>query len=572
MHRIRFHWPAFAFAVLVGLGFVLPALIPWASRGVPFSSPANIRIDDEPFYFSRIREVLDGHPMIGNAYLAEHKAKPPAPVFLAEFVLAQPIRLFGASVVGFDVAYDFLLPAIAALLAYAILFRITRMRWLAFLATALLFWGIFPNDFGRAVSPQFNFLFWLSLVLLLDCVATMPSGERRNIVIGFAMANFGILFYLYAYYWTFFLLLFAMAGCILFLRGDRSMVRAFAAIAFGGAIIGIPALVMTARAFALPEYAETARRLGLIATHFPSGVAVVVPGALLFGAFVLFFLDGFLTADRRTFVLGAGIVAALVAMNQHVLTGWNIEFSSHYRMLALFWFVFAGAYLLKNILVRAGRWRPVFTTVVVAVLVAVIAPHIPLPARFGGRSGEAAARQRLTPALAWVNEYVAPDAVVYAPGSLAELIPIYTSANVYFAAPVRLFFVPDAELMDRFIVHYADADITPEFVRAHFREIFGVGAINEAAHAEQANRIRRLIGLPPFPVDPMPDALVARVVARARALREFGFEYSLKRFRADWVVWDRASDPGAPYAALPFLEHAGDRGDFSFYRVHEPSL
>lgn len=138
-YTLRDHWPVFLLAFLVGFMLVFPALVAKFGYGIPFDSPANIRIDDEFFYFARIRDVLDGHFMLGNAYLWEHKDNPPAPLFFGEWLAAAPLKVLGLNPVAGGALYDFLLPPLAVLLAYACLFQITKNLVLALGGTAALF-------------------------------------------------------------------------------------------------------------------------------------------------------------------------------------------------------------------------------------------------------------------------------------------------------------------------------------------------------------------------------------------------------------------------------------------------
>jgi hypothetical protein len=561
----RRHWPAVALAILIGLLLVLPALQGRVLADVPFSSTRNIAFSDDLFYFARIREVLDGHPLLGNPYLWEHKAKSPAPAFLGEWLLAQPIRWLGSGVVSAGVLYDFFLPAIAALLAYAGLFRLTRERGLSLLGVAVLFWGIFWYHFGRAVSPQLNVLPWLTMFLLLDTIMT-SSGPPRRLLVGVAAFNFGLLFYLYFYHWTFYLTLCTLLALGLTWRRDYTPLSSIAAAAVGGLILALPHVWLMARAAALPEYAETLKRLGLIESRFPSGLAIVAPAILLLGLLAYALYRGALRPDRRLLLLAGGLIAALGLANQHLITARNLEFSTHYLLPAVFWFVFSAAYLVAGwegsarravrgaafalglLLVVFGFWR-----------MAAAWPDLPPP---GGPPGD-----RYLPVLDWLDANMPPESVIYAPPALSDLIPIYTSANVYFNQHTHLYFLSDAEVLDRFIVSRYHEDVDLSLIRKELRTIAGPYYENVAGHTAQVNRLRRPLGLRPLEPRPQPDEFIAAVMSRARELHTEDFQAAIRRHRADYLLWDRRLNPERPYGEMPFLIPIHEIGDVRIYRI-----
>ncbi|MEK7465007.1 MAG: hypothetical protein AAB591_01165 [Patescibacteria group bacterium] len=566
---VRHHWPAFVLATAVGLVLVSGPLVAKVRSGVAFGHPLNIRIDDEFFYFARIREVLDGHPMIGNPYLAEHKAKPPAPVFLGELLAAQPQRWLGGNVVAWGVFYDFLFPALITLLTYACLFLVTRLRWLSSISTAFLLLGWSPSTFARAVSPQLNFLFWLTLFLLTFLLATRPVDSRRKrLLVGLAALNFGLLFYLYTYYWTFWLAALAILAVLFLLSGEREKSMAFASVAGGGLILALPYAVLMLRAVRLPEYAETLRRIGMIESHFPSGLAIVFPavGLLAMGALLLW--RRAILLDAVTLFLAAGILAAVVSVNQHVVTGKNLEFSSHYLMLSVFWFVFSGAWLVAKVWAAAGRRRWLWAAAVsIAPAASVLLTFTNAPVWVRPPSEKLLALERYRPVLAALTAEVKRDDVVWTPGPLASLIPIYTPANVYYENASRLSFLSDEEVLDRFaIAHYFTAT-DDAFVRERLRGVFGVYDINRVAHARRENQARSLLGLAPKPVEPATEKQVSLVLTRLAEARGNDFERELKKYRADYIVWDRASLPSAPFDGLPWLDPVAAVDEFRIYRV-----
>ncbi|MDP3727234.1 MAG: hypothetical protein Q8R35_01190 [bacterium] len=535
---IREHWAAVLLALGVGFLLILPPLWVKVSQGLSFNDPVNIRIADEFYYFARIRDVLDGYPLSGNAYLWEHKADPPGqPVFLGEYLTAQAIRMTGLDVVAGSAVLDFVLPVFAVLLTYACLFAVTASRGFSLLGAAVLFLGFFRGDFTRTVSPQMNFLFWLSqFFLLYQLAAADRRGRARAILAVAAAANFGLLFYLYPYYWTFYLAFLGIAFLFALAGRAYGYARALAAVAGGGLAVALPYLWLMVRTVSSPAYAETVRRIGMIDSHFPSGIAIVVPALVLLVLGVLAARVGALGGGRSFIFFASGTLAAMVSVNQHVITGKNIEFSSHYYPLSVFWFTFFSAYLVVSVVRHVGRQR------VVAILAGVAAAAMvafgvwqSIPPQFSVERGNL---RRYLPLFAWFRAYAIADEVVLAPPAISSILPIYTGNNVLFSHFARLSLVGDEEILDRFtLAVYHDP---PEPASA-VGTVFGVQYLDAALHTVQENKVRRLFGLAPKDVIFIPPPAIERIAERRRVISGEGWERALNRYRVDYVVLDRAS-------------------------------
>ena len=222
---LRQHWPAYILAFVVGATLVIPPVWNRIRYDIPFNSPANIRADDEALYFARIREVVDGHITIGNPYLFEHKSKPPAPIFLGEFLIALPLFVVGPQVIAQSVILDFFLPALAVLAVYCVLFRFSRSRAIATAATLIFFFGMFPVEFGRSVSPQLHMLVVLLALLALWEVARSSVPRLGAGII--AAISIGMLAYLYTYYAVFGFVFAVLLGSVFWLHGQWARARQF---------------------------------------------------------------------------------------------------------------------------------------------------------------------------------------------------------------------------------------------------------------------------------------------------------------------------------------------------------
>lgn len=559
---LRRHWPAFAIALLAGGLVALPPFWAKVKFDTPLDDPVNIRAADEFYYFARIRDVLDGRPFSQNPFTGEvSSGLPGQPVFLGEYLTAKTVGLTGLGVVGAGVLLDFVLPMVAVLLAYACLFAVTHQRWLAVFGTTLLFFWFFPGDFGRTVSPQTNFLFWLAAFLLLHALFTQAHSPRRLCVFVISSAAMvGLLAYIYTYYWTFWLVFLGAALLVALVRRDAPYLQRASVVFLGTFLVSLPFIVLLAHAVTRPEYLETVRRIGLIDTHVPSGIAIVVPAAVLLASAYVLVRIGAVPASPTLGFLALGAVAAVASVNQHVITGKNLEFSSHYYMLSVFWFVFFGAHLVSAASSAKGWSRRVgLAAAILTVVLAGFGISESVPPTF---SPERIQLRRYVPVMNWINAHISPGEVVLAPLELSNLIPIYASADVFFSPWLRLALASDEEVLDRFAVAARGERWEPD---AAVRTVFGVQYLDAALHTAQENRARRLLGLSTKPVDPLPAAVVRRIEERRSAV-EPAWPELLVRYRADYIALDRRTGRGTLDADLS-VSRVYDQGDFVVYRL-----
>ena len=565
-HVLREHWAALALAAVIGGLLILPSFWAKFNWGIPLGDPLNIRIADEYYYFARIREVFDGYPLSGDAFTWEHKSGLAGqPVFLGEYLTAQAIRLTGLDVVAGSVVLDAVLPVFAVLLTYACLFAVTASRGLSLLGVAVLLLGFFRGDLARTVSPQMNFIFWLSQFFLLHRLATSDlRGRAGALLVALAALNFGLLFYIYPYYWTFYLALFCIAFLFALAGRAYGYAKALAVTVGGGLVVALPYLWLMMRTVSSSAYVEPVRRIGMIDSHFPSGIAIVVPALLLVALTALLVWRRIIRWSPTLAFLAAGTLAAMASVNQHLVTGKNLEFSSHYYPLSVFWFTFFCAYLAVAV-ARHWGWQRVVSILAGVSAVAVVTFGVwqSIPPKFNAERGEL---RRYLPLFRWLETNSARDEVVFAHLALSNLVPIYTGNNVFFASFLRLSHLSDAEVLDRFAIAMQSEPFRPDDA---VRAVFGMQYLDRALHAAQENRVRRLLGLPERPVDPMPAAAVERIRERLDAVGHEGIAASLRRYRVDYLVIDRRHEPAGEVDAGLRAERVYDEGDFAVYRLSD---
>lgn len=552
---------ALILAVFLSFLMIWPQLYFTISLGEEFKGVVPPFNDDELFYSARIQEVLDGYPTIGNAYLFEHKDSLSLQ-FLGEYLLAQPLKIFGLSVVRGRFLYNLLLPSLSFLLAYLAFYRIIKSRFWAVIFSSFLFFGLYLNNFLRPVSPQLNFVFWLSQFIFLW--ELIKNGPLRKILVLNAV-NLGLLFYIYPYYWTFYLVFLTILVGVYFIY-SRELTFAIMKILAGGLILAIPYFVNSYFISRTLEYEETITRLGLIYSRFPSGARVILGAFVLLVLFMLALRSKLIKIDNPTLFFSGGIFAAAISMNQHLITGRNLEFSSHYRMLSIFFFIFSFAYLWKTYLGRNFSHKKLVSSVLVLAALFIVAQntYAYLNKYSTGVSSE---DQKYALLFDWLNKNTPKDSVVYADNILSNLIPIYTNNNVFYSDNANLFLMADDEVLTRFILNNFFESFDEEFVIKNVRFIYRVRYADIYGHAVQSNKLRRLLGMNTVPEMYLPKDIIDSVLKYADELKNSDFKKELGKYRVDYILWDKNKNPEWLFKNHKFVSKVFENDGFVIYSV-----
>ena len=562
IHKIKQHWAAVVVSLIFGILMVLPFFYFQAKLGNNFKGILPEIVNDENFYYARIKDIVDGHSTLGNAYLFEHKNVLPQQLFLAEWLLAQPLKLFNIKISTGHLFYNFLLPAIAFLLTYLAMYLILRSRLWPLMFSAFLFFGFYTLSFIRPVSPQFNFIFWLSQFIFLWLLVNSHNNTNTRmyandtnkmrdishsrysyvihkfVLLGVNALNFGLLFYIYPYYWTFYLILFGLLFVIYFIK-NRALAFKIAGIALSGLFLALPYFYFNYLSSRLPHYTETLTRLGMIYTRFPSGLRIIFWSGLGFAVFGWFLWKKIINLDIKTIFFVSGILASVIAVNQHLITGKNFEFSSHYDMAAMFFLVFAMSYLWQKLRERHNNLKILSTILIVVVLIFVAWGMFDYSQRVFAVDENAVYRQNYVAIFDWLNKNTPKDSVVYANPDLSRLIPVYAANNVFYIREANLFFISDKEVLDRFILNSYFEKFDENFIVKNDRSIYGVRYIDAYGHAVQGNKLRRFLGIKPEPEISLPDEEMVEVISRAKELQKGNFTEEIRNYRVDYLIWDK---------------------------------
>lgn len=560
------HWVAFLCAGLFGLLLAGPFV--YFSL---FASPPSVGIypeftNDQDFYLSRIQDVRDGHPEGGNTYIAEYKEVPPVQLLVGEWISAGLLELSNRETADGLIGFQLIFPPIVFLLTYAIGICLKAPKTWALLAALFLCVGSMFFVFARLISPQFNFIFWLISVWGLFKLAEKPNWQWAL----FQTFSVGVLFYIYPYYWTHIGASYAVLVLVsLFINRRLALWSVVSGV--GALFVGSGYLFLLTNARSLSWYTETLERLGGVYTRFPSGLVFALSSSVLVA--VVLYLSYRMRRLPDSVLVGLSLVAGgIIAMNQQLITGFTLEFASHYKMQLQFGNIFLILAFLssfgwwpalqkKKILYSVGAFIAIFSFIGVFTPYAAVAEYAKNNERLSS----------YVPVLEWLQEHASTDEVVYAEEDFAKIIPAYSSQNVFYARNANLFFMPESEVSERAILQNFRGSFSDEFIMDAERELFGQRYMNQYQHATLVQKVFGLIGMEATLPERLPQSAVEEVRATVARLRSMPFSEAISSYRVDYFVVNKEDPYRLTEEDVSFLKLVYETNTYLVYK-YEPSL
>lgn len=556
--------------------------------------------NDEIYYMARARDIVDGHSYLSNPYIYEYKNGQPMQFWLPDYLMAKPLAFLHINIYKGYIFYDFLLPFILTLLTYAIIYKLTDSKPISIIGAAFLHLNLFFNVFNRAPSPQLIFIFWQLLFLLWLRFIEKPT----NINAGFMGIAFGLLFHIYPYYWTFYVIFFALYLFFNFvLKKNIDYKKYFLAFAIAF-VISIPYFISFIKSMQSTYYNESVARVGMLDTHFPTGRKIVMWGALTLILFAITHRKKIVDLNGKSLLLAGSCLAAIIAVNQQVITGKNLQFASHYWMLGVFCFVFMFLYLfdlalknknnnippgfsrslknevfnpglLKSLLKQVGNKKINFfgARLIILALVGIYLFYNPFVYAANALSGKSFVytereikSQRFAEIFRWLNDNTSADEVVFSDMELSSLIPVYTSNNVFYCPSAGLFFVPSSELWERFILNNYWQEFNEEYVEKMQFVVWGAYYQTKYDNDRTKNKLRKALFLPQKEYVKIPPEEIEKFLTFADEVKSENFAERLKKYRVDYFVYDKEND-NWPVEKLDFLEPIFEVNGIVIYKV-----
>lgn len=495
---------------------------------------------DAFYYLKQIREVLDGHPFLGNPFIREYADAHFPGLVLPMWIGAVP-GFFGLSINGVFIFNAIFYNLLTGALLYLLLLRLTKgSRWLA-VATALI--GVVSlHNFLIRPLLQIVYPALIAFLLALFIVLEHPRNKHGYVWLG-GLAVFA--FYLYPHLW---MPEFAVLG-LLFLRllwfRDKMAICNFLLMGIGIGVACIPEILTIVSLFSDPMSRLINLRSGLVETHrvLPLTVLNLKYLFLLFlGLGVLRMRHLWTSAEWMLLLIAGGILCAAFS---NVITGKEMDLDTHPLWMAFLINVIAIGVFAHTLQGKASKKN---TAVASLLLLAFLFTTAARTARNAfpyllNQNPATASLQEDAAVFSYLQTAKIHQSVLLAPSAIGGEIPLYTDSYPLFSSWAALHVIPSEELLDRFLTQNID-HITANFLAEHVSEFTGEGLDRTVVY-------RNVYGGNVQPIDLIDPALLPAALARARIINA-RYESFLRTYHVQFAITDRkaADNPRIPADAM----------------------
>lgn len=466
--------------VLVSLIYGLPNIILFKKLGSDYnplviSGKSPIARDEAFAYAPFVNYILRGNLFLKDAYVVEYSNYPTP--YLGEtapsIVFASLAKLSGSVESAFIIG-DFIFPPIIFLLLYILaslfikhkLFALTA-AFLAVIARDFIAVIPYPHEtfqylsfaegqnyllyFSRAFHPQMTFIFFTIAVILLIKTLKMPTSKPTVFFLG---STFGLLFYSYVFYWTYFLLAFSLIFLHSLVSKNFQAVRSLIISALIAFLLGSFYFYNTWQFSQLAIADDFIRKTSLHNLSLPITLLRYLTMAFLFAAIVKL-----RSHESRVFFIFLLAGLSISPLSRFII-GQDLE-TFHYLRRALMPLATIALFVTIYNLIRSRKTLILLSSLVIffvflfmGLKTQVVATEKILSAHHGNKSQEAV--------FYWLMKNSPEGSVV---GSLDttfnSLLPVYTQNYVYFP-PTDRTITPTAEGVERYAIlsKIMGADIT----------------------------------------------------------------------------------------------------------------
>lgn len=449
-------------SVLV-LSFLPYVAVEWKLGGAAFTVPVGAYSEGD-YYYDRIQEIKDGHPLLGNPYFYEYRNEITPAFFLADWIGSVP-SLLGLSLLSTTVLNFCVWSLFLALLLYLFFKRLGLPRTASALGSFFVYAMLFVF-IVRAVSMQIVFPFFLLFLFFQYVWLTHPRSLKNNFWLGFSGALAGTL---YTYSLLVVVTTLFLTGVIFVLKKEKEVVPDLLKV--GGIFIffSLPLFFFTTLQLHNPYYWETMARIGLVFTHLPT-MLFFTSSFWIFAMFgvwaVLYFSElrewclRYKTDLLFWFVTGTSLV---LVSGSNIITGKDLETSEHLERYVILWLGLAFVWSLYRI--GTGEWRRLKvirrTAVITLLLVAFfgslryISLYGPEAAWSDGYGIPTVLKsvQEFERPLGWLNTNVPERSVIWtnSDNTLNNYVAMLTHHYSLFKVGGILHLMPSAEAIDRYL-------------------------------------------------------------------------------------------------------------------------
>lgn len=428
---------------------------------------------DSLYYYTRVKEVIDGHPLNGNPYVYEYRDTFAPAFFIPDIISAIPMLIGFPFNIG--ILINVFMWSFLFLLLSFMLFQLLRLPRNWSVVWSVILYITAYSFMLRPTIMQIVYPLFLAFLIAFIKFLHEPFQKRRIIWLSVASAA---TFYVYTYL-SYIVLLTLLTVFLWFLFTRRfEKFKSLTLVGIFSAIMLIPFSIYTFFQIGSPYYFETLTRIGLVYTHAPTIEALFYARWIVIGLIALgllwFFSKKTEDSDsaKKLFWLSTG-VGFLVSMFLNVVIGVDMTLGVHIGRLSILWMVMIFGTLLHEWLnlqsSGINKTKYAIVGLFLILLSAGVVKNIPRGFdffKFNGRGGDYIANlQSYASPLNWLDENVLGESVIWANESVSEYIPIMTRHYPLFFHGALLHSIPTEELEDRYLLSRSHEIVDVEDLR-----------------------------------------------------------------------------------------------------------
>ncbi|MDP3710329.1 MAG: hypothetical protein Q8R29_01230 [bacterium] len=477
-------------------------------KGIPMLQTAN-----EDAYLARIREIVDGHWLVGSFTSFEYKNYLPLTPPTGEFFYAIPSLLFNISPVNTLIASKLFFPAILFVLVYYLIYLLIEsggsvwQRKLSSLAGAFVvtlgydlvdyrnLWGFLSGKidltdqfllWARPVNPILGAIFLFSFLIILWGILT----KSENSCIRILTAGMFLALMMGSYFFSWGIAVSILGTVVLIYLSQKNfkIVKRLVGVVLVALVLSSPYWYMSWLASQNPWYKDSILRSGIFYTHHPILNKFILASLVFY--FILIFIDAFKFLgghfrlreiasflkkeqlnERNIFCL-ATLLGSLWAYNQQVVTGvtlWPYHFVQYSIPLVFVFFIT----LLHNIIKKWSKliWFFVVFLIIISSLAFGIYTQTSV---FYKHFGDYKKLQLYDSVISWLNNKEKDCVVLISNDSdsaikIENLIPSFTHCNLYISNAF-LSLMPSDRIYHNYLIYLRLKGISAKSIDKYLNE------------------------------------------------------------------------------------------------------
>lgn len=576
------HWTAILAAIFVGVLFSLPQVLSRIAIGDAYQGAPFFSQNDDETYLTNIQEIIDGHWTASSPIFDGYKDSPVRILPIGEYLYVLLHFLLGISILSAITLSKFIFPAILFLLVYALIYSLTMggearaLKMTAVAGALLVLLGydfadpryvfsllrgetepIYSVMWARLVNPITGGMFLMSyLVLLWHSI----RGYRRwtlSILAGL------ILLFSAGYFFSYATAL-AITGTLIVITFFR---REFLYIQHLLVTIGIGLLPLIIQlslfviSGVLSGEGGSLSKLGLFYTHRPLINTVLVIACVAFLSITaLFYRKDKDKEPEETlwwwFSLSI-LLGLMVAYIQQLVTGLTI-WPQHFVQYSIPIVYIVGMTTFYKIIF--ARSRKLWLVGIIVIFLSTFGWGIWMTTLYHSRLAEYSNSQRYMSSFEWLNKEAQKDCVVFAIEDsylLSNKITAYTHCNVYYSMNT-LYGLPQERIEHGYLSWLSfrgvQAENIEEYLTENKEEVYTTSFTNwmEKFRASDYSWLKAIQD--EEALNRWEAKSIKHLSEEYKSFKKKDFETELKKYKLDYILWDKVMYPDWDPNKFAFLE------------------